>query len=96
MLTTQFSQILQDVKAVPYRNSNNENIGYQLHHLVKGSVFDKAGLKSGDVITEINGAQLGNISQDINYLNSFLQFLTPPHGFVVDSCIITDCFCDWS
>ena len=70
LLTTEFAKILRDVRALPHRDSNNNIIGYRLTQLKPGSIFDKVGLKSNDIVTEINGVPLGNASQAIRYLNS--------------------------
>ena len=70
LLTTEFAKILRDVRALPYKDASNTIIGYRLSQLKQGSIFDKVGLKDNDIVTEINGVQLGNASQAIRYLQS--------------------------
>ena len=69
LLSVDFAKILQDVKAVPHIE-NNELKGYRMTKLKEGSIYQKMGLQTNDVIREINGFVLDDASQVLMYLQS--------------------------
>ncbi len=60
--------MLSHARAVPY-NKNNEFLGYQLANVLKGGIFDKLGLKQGDIITSVNGEKVKDLSQVMQFFS---------------------------
>ena len=58
-----------DYIAVSPHRPNGELSGYRVRPGKKPALFNAAGLKSGDVITEINGLDLTNIQQALEAMN---------------------------
>lgn len=69
LLSTQFAQILQDVKAVPHIEDGQLK-GYRLTKLKEDSIYEKMGLQTDDIVREINGFILDDASQVLKYLQS--------------------------
>lgn len=69
LLSIDFAKVLQDVKAVPHFE-NNELKGYRMTKLKEGSIYQKMGLQTNDIIREINGFVLDDASQVLMYLQS--------------------------
>lgn len=67
-LQNQPSSFIDYIAVSPHR-SNGELIGYQVSPGKKPALFQAAGLKSGDVITDINGLDLTNIQQALEAMN---------------------------
>ncbi|MBP9709053.1 MAG: PDZ domain-containing protein [Oligoflexales bacterium] len=63
------SAILMQASAVPFME-NGQIIGFQLLEIDPDSIFDKAGIQDGDVITSINGQPLRDAASAIKLLNS--------------------------
>jgi len=55
-------QLLQQAKAVPY-SRNGRKAGFRIVNIQQGSVFQKLGLKEGDVIQGVNGKDIRTPSQ---------------------------------
>jgi general secretion pathway protein C len=51
------SQLFTQIRAVPHFE-NGQSIGFRLFAIRRGSLFDKIGLKNGDIITSINGTEM--------------------------------------
>jgi general secretion pathway protein C len=68
-LTIDFTKTLQDAKANPYVEGGKIK-GFMLIRIKQDSVYEKLGLKDGDVIESINGTPLENAAQSIQLLNS--------------------------
>lgn len=54
--------LLTQLRAVPYFK-NGQAVGLRLFAIKSGSLFEKIGLKNGDILQTINGNQLGDFSQ---------------------------------
>jgi general secretion pathway protein C len=69
LLTTEFTKVLQDAKATP-NMVDGELKGFVLTRIRKESIYEKAGLQNDDIVEEINGVPLTDVSQSIKLLNS--------------------------
>ena len=69
LLTTDFTQVLQDAKASP-NMVDGDLKGFKLDRIRNDSIYQKAGLQNGDVIEEINGIPLSDTAQAIKLLQS--------------------------
>ena len=69
LLTQDFSKVLQDAKADPYMEGK-KLAGFKLTRIRKDSIYEKAGLADGDIVTEINGIELTSVSQAISVLQA--------------------------
>lgn len=67
LLTTDFSNVLQGAKADPY-SQGGELVGFKFSRIRSQSIFEKAGLQDGDVVTEINGESLNDTSKTLTLL----------------------------
>lgn len=72
LLTTEFTKVLQDAKATP-NMVDGELKGFILTRIRKESIYEKAGLQNDDIVEEINGVPLTDVSQSIKLLNSLRQ-----------------------
>ncbi len=72
VLSVDFAKTLQDAKANPYMEGN-EIKGFSLEKIHANSVYEKLGLKNGDIVTEINGIPLNDASRAIQTLNAMKQ-----------------------
>lgn len=68
-LTVDFAKTLQDAKASP-NMVNGEVKGFVLTRIRPDSVYEKMGLKDGDVIEAINGIELNDAARAIQTLNA--------------------------
>jgi type II secretion system protein C len=69
LLTTEFSNVLQDAKASPNMVDGTLR-GFRMDKIRPGSLYDKAGLQNNDVVEEINGVVLSDVSQSVKLLQS--------------------------
>ena len=69
LLGSQMTKVLQDAKASP-NMVGSELKGFKLTRIREGSIYQKAGLQSGDIIHEINGIALRGVSGAIKTLQS--------------------------
>jgi general secretion pathway protein C len=56
------SQLFTQIRAVPHFEGG-QSIGFRLFAIRRGSLFDKIGLKNGDIITDINGSPMNDPSK---------------------------------
>ncbi len=56
--------LLTQARAVPYFK-DGKSIGLRLFAIRHGSLFEKIGLQNGDILKEINGSSLGDITQAV-------------------------------
>lgn len=68
LLTSQFSRVLQDAKAEPFMQ-DGEVIGWKMVNIKKNSIYEKMGMRDGDVVKEINGIPLTDAGKAIKSLN---------------------------
>jgi len=73
------SQLFTQIRAVPHFEGG-QSIGFRLFAIRRGSLFDKIGLKNGDIITSINGSPMTDPSKAV----SLLQELRDANGLAVD------------
>ncbi len=53
------SQLFTQIRAVPHFEGG-ESTGFRLFAIRRGSIFDKIGLKNGDIIRKINGQAMND------------------------------------
>jgi general secretion pathway protein C len=53
------SQLFTQIRAVPHFEGG-QSIGFRLFAIRRGSLFDRIGLKNGDIITNINGTEMND------------------------------------
>ena len=73
------SQLFTQIRAVPHFEGG-QSIGFRLFAIRRGSLFDKIGLKNGDIITSINGSQMNDPSRAV----ALLQELRDANDLSVD------------
>jgi general secretion pathway protein C len=61
------SQLFTQIRAVPHFEGG-QSIGFRLFAIRRGSLFDKIGLKNGDIITDINGTEMNDPSRAVSLL----------------------------
>ncbi len=54
--------VMTQARAIPYWQEGKA-VGLRLFAIKQGSIFEKIGLKNGDIIKDINGKQLGDFSK---------------------------------
>lgn len=69
------NNILTQARAVP-NFENGQPAGYKLFQIVPGSIYDKLGLKNGDVIAGVNGDPINDPGKAFELLG---QLKTAPH-----------------
>ena len=63
-----FNQILQDARVVPTKI--NEKTFFKFRFIKKGSVYEQLGLKKNDIILEINGSTVDNITKAMGLMTA--------------------------
>jgi general secretion pathway protein C len=56
------NSLITEVRAVPFMRDGN-NMGFRLFAIKPGSIFERMGLKNGDVVQNVNGTQLTDPSK---------------------------------
>ncbi|MFO0415992.1 MAG: type II secretion system protein N [Pseudomonadota bacterium] len=64
--------LLTQARAVPYFK-DGRSIGLRLFAIKTGSLYEKVGLKNGDILKNINGNSLGDISQALKLFEQLKQ-----------------------
>ena len=64
------NKILTQARAIPHFE-NGSPAGYKLFQIVPGSIYDKLGLKNGDIIRGVNGEAIKNPQKAFEMLNDF-------------------------
>lgn len=64
--------LLTQARAVPYFKEGR-SIGLRLFAIKSGSLYEKIGLKNGDILKSINGNSLGDISQAMKLFDQLKQ-----------------------
>ena len=67
-----FVKILEVGRMVPH-NRDSKMIGYKLIGVKNNSLYTKVGLKSGDVLTKVNGISLTQAEQGFAFYNAFSE-----------------------
>ncbi|MGI6680999.1 MAG: type II secretion system protein N [Bdellovibrionota bacterium] len=55
-------EVMTHARAIPYWQEG-QAVGVRLFSIKQGSIFEKVGLKNGDILKNINGKQLGDFSK---------------------------------
>ncbi len=64
------NQILTQARAIPHFE-NGAPSGYKLIQIVPGSIYDRLGLRNGDILREVNGESINNPQRAFEMLNDF-------------------------
>jgi general secretion pathway protein C len=64
--------LLTQARAVPYFK-DGQSVGLRLFAVKPGSLFERIGLKNGDILKSINGNTLGDLSQAIKLFETLKQ-----------------------
>ena len=67
-----FSKILESGRLVPYHREG-KMIGFKLIGVKSGSLWEKSGLKSGDVITDVNGTSMSQADKGFAFYEALQQ-----------------------
>ena len=67
-----FGKILQQALCKPEMD-NGKPIGYKCSEIEKGSVYEKLGMQDGDVVTQMDGAELTNMAPLMQKLNDLRE-----------------------
>ncbi len=70
MLEKDLPKIMMQAAAEPEVDANGNVLGFRLEDIENGSVYAKAGIQNGDVISAINGENLNSAQGAIKTLNS--------------------------
>ena len=62
------AKVAMDARAVPYLE-NGKQAGFKVFSIRSGSIFEKIGLKNGDIIVGVNGKRLNNLSVAMSLLD---------------------------
>jgi len=63
------AKVLMQATAEPY-SENGQIVGFKISQIDEGSIYSKAGLQNGDIVTGINGSELNSIANSIKLLQS--------------------------
>lgn len=64
--------LLTQARAVPYFK-NGKSVGLRLFAIKRGSLYETIGLKNGDILKQINGNNLGDITQAVKLFEKLKQ-----------------------
>ena len=64
--------LLTQARAVPYFK-DGQSVGLRLFAIKTGSLFSEIGLKNGDILKDINGSSLADITQAIKLFEQLKQ-----------------------
>jgi len=62
------STLVTQMRAVPFLR-DGKSIGFRVFNIRPGSLFDRMGLKNGDIVQSVNGTQLDNPSKALTLLD---------------------------
>jgi general secretion pathway protein C len=62
------SQVVTQMRAVPYLK-DGKSVGFRVFNIRAGSLFERMGLKNGDIIQAVNGSQLDDPSRALALLD---------------------------
>ena len=69
LVNADLAKVLMQATAEPNMENGVIN-GFKMSQIDEGSIFAKAGLNNGDIVTSINGSELNNIANSIALLKS--------------------------
>lgn len=70
--STEFMKLMSQARIVPHFNQGKSE-GFLINSIVSGSLYDKAGLKNGDIIQKVNGKAVQNMQQAMGLMQSLQQ-----------------------
>ena len=74
LVNEDLKSILMQARATP--NIKNSYIeGFRIDLIIPGSIFEKAGVQNGDIVTNINGNPLDDAGGAISLLNSLKELI---------------------
>lgn len=62
------AKVAMDARAVPYLEGGKQ-VGFKVFSIRAGSVFERIGLKNGDILVSVNGSRLNNLSVAMSLLD---------------------------
>lgn len=62
--------LAKQVRVVPHKGADGEIDGYRLSGIRRGSIFEKLGIKNGDIVHSVNGKGLTSTSNALDAYNS--------------------------
>ena len=68
--TSDLGSLLQQARAVPKMGANGQMEGFRIDWIQQGSVFEKLGLKPGDVLRSVNGEKLESPAKAMELYNA--------------------------
>lgn len=68
--TQNLAQVLQQARAIPETGPSGEVLGFRVVDIQAGSVFEKLGIKKGDLIRGVNGRRLDSVSKAMELYNT--------------------------
>jgi hypothetical protein len=74
------SRLMTEAKAVPEIDEHGNSIGFRTVYLKEGSLFEKIGIKGGDVLTRINGYELNSLEKSMQLFSQ----LRSANKFTID------------
>jgi type II secretory pathway component PulC len=66
------AQLLAGGRPMP-KYENGEMVGFTISNIEAGSLYERAGLQEGDLITEVNGVALNDPQQGARFVMEFAQ-----------------------
>lgn len=66
------SQLFTQIRAVPHFEGG-QSVGFRLFAIRRGSLFDRIGLKNGDIIRNINGSEMNDPSKAVALLQALRE-----------------------
>jgi type II secretion system protein C len=69
ILKNQMTKVMMQAASVPYYEGN-KLIGFRLWEIEPGSVYDRAGLANGDIVTQLNEQPLSDVGRAIKVMQS--------------------------
>ncbi len=70
LINKELPKIMMQAAAEPEVDPNGNIVGFRLWDIESGSMYQKAGLQDGDLISTINGESLSDVKTTIDVLNS--------------------------
>ncbi len=69
-LTSNLPELLQQARAVPVMGANGQVEGFNLVDIMPGSIYEKLGLKKGDIIKSVNGEKIDSPGKAMDMYNA--------------------------
>ena len=69
-LTSNLPELLQQARAIPVMGTNGQVEGFNLVDIMPGSIYEKLGLKKGDIIKSVNGEKVDSAGKAMDMYNA--------------------------